>query len=43
MLLEHQISISKLFLKDHVILKTRLMMLKIQFCYHRKLSHFKIY
>jgi len=33
MFLEHQIIILELFLKDHVTLKTRVMMLKIQLYY----------
>jgi len=32
MFLEHQISILELFLKDHVTLKTGVMILKIQLC-----------
>jgi len=35
MCLELQISILDLFLKDHVTLKTGVMMLKIQRCHHR--------
>jgi len=34
MFLEHQIIILELFLKDHVTLKTRVMMLKIQLYYN---------
>ncbi len=30
------------FLKDHVTLKTGIMMLKIQFCHHGNILHFKI-
>ncbi len=37
------ISILEWFLKDHVIPKTVVMMLKIQFCPHRNKWHFKIY
>jgi len=40
---EQQISILELFLKDHVTLKTGVMMLKIQLCHHRNKLHFKIY
>jgi len=40
MFLEQQISILKLFLRDHVTLKTGVMMLKIQLSHHRKKLHF---
>ncbi len=42
MLLEDQISILEWFLKDHVTLKTGVMMLKIQLRNHRNKVHFKI-
>ncbi len=38
-----QISILEWFLKDHVRLKTGVMMLKIQLCHHRSKLHFKMY
>ncbi len=37
-----QIGILEWFLKDHVTLKTGVVMLKIQFCGHRNKLHFKI-
>ncbi len=40
---EQQISILEWFLKDHVTLKTEVMMLKIQFWNQRNKLHFKIY
>jgi len=41
MFLEQQILILERFLKDHVTLKTGLMMLKIQLCHFRNKLHFK--
>ncbi len=38
MFLEQQISILELFLKDHVMLKTGVMMLKIQLCQHSNVT-----
>jgi len=43
MFLEQQISLLELFVKDHVTLKTGVMMLTIQLCHHRSKLHFKIY
>ncbi len=40
--LMQQIGILELYLKDHVTLKTGVIMLKIQFCSHRNKLHFKI-
>jgi len=39
MLHEQHISIVKLFLKDHVTLRTGVMMLKIQFCHQMNFIH----
>jgi len=41
--LKQQISILESFLKDHVTLKTGVMMPKIQLCHQRNKLHFKIY
>jgi len=41
MFLEHQISIVEGFLKDHVTLKTGIMILIIQFSQHRNKLHLK--
>ncbi len=43
MFLKQQISILEWFLKDHVTLKTGVMMLKIQLYNQRNKLHFKIY
>jgi len=43
MFVEEQISILKGLLKDHVTLKTGVMMLKIKLCHHRNKLYFKIY
>ncbi len=40
MFLVHQISILERFLKDHVTLKTGVMMLKIQLCHHMNKLYF---
>jgi len=42
MFLEQQISILERFLKDHVMLKTGVMKLKIQLCHPRSILHFKM-
>ncbi len=41
MFLEQQISVLELFLKDHVTLKTGVMMLKMQLCHH--INNFNIF
>jgi len=43
LLFEHQISVLEWFLRDHVTLKTGVMMLKIQLCHHRNKQHSKVY
>jgi len=41
--LKQQIIILEWFLKDHVTLKTGVMMLKIHLCHHRYRLHFKLH
>jgi len=43
MFLENQIGIVELFLKDHVTLKTGVMMLKIHLCHNRNKLNFLMY